>query len=230
MGQFVMIDGIEGAGKHIVMEEAASLFKHVFDLRAYAKEHGRFPAPEDIQPDVVLSVEPTYALVGRAIREEMLKSDYKYSALTTAHAFALDREMLYNKVILPLRKLGKTIIQERGIVSTLVYQPVQLDQTTLRDVMNIQGNKIAIKNAPDYLVIIKVDPEKVAHHQKKAFDGLFFARKIEERFEAEWLSQLFERFGTKVRYLDGNVPAQELREAAKKLFTETILGGQTTLA
>ena len=230
MGHFVMVDGIEGAGKHVVMEEAASLFKHIFDLRAYTKEKGAFRAIEEIRQDVVFSVEPTFTTVGKAIREEMLKSDYKYSSLSTAHAFALDREILYHRMIIPLRKLGKTIIQERGIVSSLVYQPIQLEQLTLRDIMNIQGNRIAIRNAPDFLIILKADPEKVSNHSKKAFDSLFFARKIEERFESDWLRQLFERFGTKVKYLDGNVPPAVLREEAKRLFAETVLGGQATLA
>jgi thymidylate kinase len=70
--------------------------------------------------------------------------------MTTAHAFALDRQILYNKFILPALKAGKTIIQERGVVSSLVYQPIQMENLTLRDLLNIDGNNIAIRNAPNF--------------------------------------------------------------------------------
>ena len=104
---------------------------------------------------------------------------------------------------------------------------------TLRDIMHIPGNTLAIKNAPDFLIIVKSDPDVIASRLKKddkgIFDNLFFQRKIEERFESEWLKQIFERFGTKVLYIDGNCSISELRERALKLFKDYIMEGQKTL-
>jgi thymidylate kinase len=231
-GKFVMIDGIIGAGKGVIIETLKQHYEHVFDLREYTKEHKTFPIVEEINQETIISSEPSYLYVGAAIREELLIGESKYSGLTTAYAFALDREILYNRFIIPALKLGKTIIQERGVVSSLVYQPVQLEQLSLRDLMNIPGNRLAIKNAPSYLIIVKVNPEVIASRIKRPhniFDNLFFQRKIEERFESEWLKQVFERFGTKVLYLDGDCNITELKERALKLFRNYIMEGQKTL-
>lgn len=230
-GTFIMIDGIDGAGKGVIIEEIKGLFKHVFDLREYTKEHKAFPRIEDIKQDVIISSEPSYLYVGAAIRDELLRGQHKYSGLTTAHAFALDREILYNSFTIPALKAGKTIIQERGVISTLVYQPVQLEQLSLRDIISIPGNMLAIKNAPNYVMIVKANPDVIASRLKKdnIFDNLFFQRKIEERFESEWLRQVFERFGSKVLYLDGNCSISELKERAVKLFKDCVLEGQKSL-
>jgi dTMP kinase len=219
-GRFIIVDGIDGSGKGVVIDAMKRFFEHTFDLKDYMKEHKMFPKIEEIRQDVIISCEPTYLYVGAAIRDELLKGEHHYSALTTAHAFALDREILYNRFIIPALKAGKTVIQERGIVTSLVYQPVQVEQLSLRDLMEISGNRLAIRNAPDYIVIIRVAPDAVALRAKKRgiFDNLFFQRKIEERFESEWLRQVFERFGTKVLYIDGDCTEEELRERSAKVL------------
>ena len=232
-GKFVMIDGIDGSGKGVILGAIKDQYEQVYDLRKYTKENNSFPSIDKIKQEIITSAEPTNIYVGAAIREELLRGEHKYSGLTTAHAFALDREILYNKFIIPALKAGKTIIQERGVISSLVYQPVQLEKLTLRDLMHIQGNILAIKNAPDFLIIVKADPDAIAARLKKdetgIFDSLFFQRKIEERFESDWLKQIFERFGTKVLYLDGNCSISELKERALKLFKDYVMEGQETL-
>jgi dTMP kinase len=232
-GKFIMIDGIDGSGKGVILEAIKENFEHIFDLRQYTKENNSFPDIADIKQEIIISAEPTNLYVGAAIRNELLRGEHKYSGLTTAHAFALDREILYNCFIIPALKAGKTIIQERGIVSSLVYQPIQLEKLSLRDLMNIPGNTLAIKNAPSFLIIVKANPEVIASRihkdQKGIFDNLFFQRKVEERFESEWLKQVFERFGSKVLYVDGDCSKLELRERALKLFNDYVLEGQKTL-
>jgi dTMP kinase len=232
-GKFVMIDGIDGSGKDTILDTLKESYEHVFDLRRHTKEQPFFPEIDAIQQDIIITAEPTYLYVGAAIRDEIIHGATKYSGLTTAHAFALDRQILYNRFIIPALKAGKTVIQERGIASSLVYQPMQLEKLTLRDIMNIEGNKVAIKNAPSFLIIVKADPEKIAARYRKEtkgiFDSLFFQRKVEERFESDWLKQIFERFGTKVLYLDGDCGLEELKERAMKMFKDYVLEGQKTL-
>lgn len=232
-GKFIIIDGIDGSGKGVILDVVKDNYGHIFDLRKHTKENKAFPKIEEINQDVIISAEPTNLYVGAAIRNEILRGEHKYSGLTTAHAFALDREILYNRFIIPALKAGKTIIQERGIVSSLVYQPVQHEKLTLRDLINIPGNKLAIKNAPNFVIIVKANPDIIAARVKKdekgIFDNLFFQRKIEARFESEWLKQVFERFGSKVLYLDGNCSLSELKERALKLFRDYVMEGQKTL-
>jgi len=225
-GKFIIVDGIDGSGKGEILSVVKKEYAPVFDLVEYTKEHNKFPEIEQIKKQIIISAEPTHLYVGAGLREEVLKGTHKYSATTTAHAFALDRQILYNSFIIPALKAGKTIIQERGIATSLVYQPVQLEKLTLRDLIHIQGNSIAIKNAPDFLVIVKANPDIIARRIKKEvkgiFDSLFFQRKIEERFESEWLRKVFERFNTKVEYLDGDCSLLELKERALKLFEEIL--------
>ena len=232
-GKFIIIDGIDGSGKGVILESIKEDIKDFFDLTDYTKENMNFPKIEEIKQKIIISSEPTNLYVGAAIRDEILKGKNSYAALTTAYAFALDRQILYNNIIIPARKLGKTIIQERGIVSSLVYQPIQHEKITLRELINIEGNSLAIKNAPDFIIIVKADPQVIAtriiKEQKGIFDNLFFQRRIEERFESDWLKKVFERFGTRVLYLDANCSMGELRERALKLFKDYCLEGQKTL-
>jgi len=166
-GFFIMVDGIDGSGKGTIINIIKDFFeekgKKVFDLRDYEKEKQDFPEVEDIEEyDVIASVEPSYCLIGKAIRNEIVKNNGRtYSGLTTSYAFALDREILYKKVLLPSLKRGKIVIQERGVITSLVYQPIQLERITLHQIMNIPGNKLALKNAPDLLLITDVKPEVV---------------------------------------------------------------------
>ncbi len=213
-----MVDGLDGSGKGTVVdgfkEWAEGEGKSVLDVRSYCKEHDRFPTPLEVAAaEVIISSEPSYCYVGKAIREELIRrSERSYSGWTLAQAFSLDREMLYQNVIIPAIKAGKIVVQERGIVSSLVYQPVQ-ERIQLSELMRLSGNKMAMQNAPSVLIIAKVSPETVIKRlgvrEKKddsIFDNLSFQRTIEARYSSEWLRQLFEKFGSKVEYLDTDEP------------------------
>jgi dTMP kinase len=218
-GFFLMVDGLDGAGKGVVIDSLKQMFsdqkKKVLDLRSYCKEHHDIPEfPEVAHFDVICSAEPTFSMVGRAIREELVRNNgRKYSGLSTAHAFSLDREILYKKLLMPARANGKIIIQERGVITSVVYQPIQLEKMNLKEIVNLPGNRLALKNAPDLLVILKAEPavvmERLSTRGKKdhaIFENLVFQRSVEERYESEWLRKLFESQGSKVVYLDTNPP------------------------
>lgn len=217
-GKFVMVDGLDGSGKGTIVdglaEWAESKALKVLDMRSYCREKGTFPSSDEIaQCDVVISCEPTYCYVGKAIRDELVRaSERTYSAWTLAHAFSLDREILYQCVIIPAMKAGKTIFQERGLVSSLVYQPVQ-ERIQLSELLKLPGNKLAMQHAPSLLLIAKVSPETVvkrlgqrAKKDNSIFDNLSFQRKLEERYNSEWLRHLFEQHGSKIAYIDTNEP------------------------
>ena len=221
-GTFIMVDGLDGSGKGTVAtaikQYLISQNKKVLDLRDYWKEHNSIPELEEVKEyDAFISAEPTFSMVGKAIREEIIRDNgRKYSALTTAQAFSLDREILYRRLLIPAMEAGKLIVQERGLVTSLVYQPVQLEKITLMDILSFPGNKIALKYPPTVLLITKVDPlvviQRLKMRDKKdhaIFETLDFQRKIAERFESPWLKQLFESKGTKVLYLDTNAPSTE---------------------
>jgi dTMP kinase len=214
---FVMVDGLDGSGKGTIVdglkEWAESEGKKVLDIRTFCKEHAAFPSELDIaSADVIVSAEPSFCYVGQAIREELVRTGTKYSVQSLAQAFALDREMLYNKVLLPALKRGKLIIQERGVISSLVYQPVQ-GRIQLSELLRLPGNRLAVQHAPSLLLIARVSPETVMKRlgirEKKddsIFDNLSFQRKLEDRYLSGWLKQLFVQHGSAVEYVDTDEP------------------------
>ena len=238
MKKFVMVDGLDGSGKGIIVDGLAEWAErkalNVLDVRAYCREKGRFPSLDEINAaDAIVSCEPSFCYVGKAIREELVRTgERKYSAWSLAQAFSLDREMMYKTVIIPAVKAGKYVFQERGLTSSLVYQPVQ-EHIQLSELLKLPGNKLAMQNAPGLLLIAKVAPETVVKRlglrTKKdysIFDNVAFQRKLEERYSSEWLRMLFEQHGSVVKYLDTDEPKTEedtKREAVE--LVERTLGG-----
>lgn len=234
-GLFIMVEGLDGSGKGIVVSALRDFLKaegkKVFDLREHWKENFSIPEVEEIMEyDVICSSEPTFSLIGKAIREELIRNNRrKYSGTTAAHAFSLDREILYRKLILPALKEGKIIIQERGVPTSLVYQPIQNEQINLKEILAMPGNKLAIKHAPNLLIILKIDPMEVMDRLKNRhkndnaiFENLNFQRNAQVRFESEWLKKLFTHFGSDVIYLDTNPPStvEDTKKKAIELFKE----------
>ena len=114
-GQFIMVDGIDGSGKGTIVNTIQKYLKNknkkIFNLTQYFKKYNSFPKHETIlKYDIIISGEPTYAGIGSVIRNEIIKKNSRqYSALSTAQAFSLDREILYKKIILPLLKENKIL-------------------------------------------------------------------------------------------------------------------------
>ena len=229
-----MIDGLDGSGKGVAVnalkEHALSKGKKVIDLREYWKEHEGFP--DILDYDVIISAEPTFTNMGKKIREEMIKNDSNYPVQDIAKAYSEDRLELYKKIILPALESGKWIFQERGVISSIVYQPLMGDNgIDLNFVLNLEGNKFCLEHAPDLLVIMVVKPEVVIERLKDRekkddamFEKLEFQKKIEKVYESEWLKQEFESRGSKVVYLDTNPPktVEDTKKKIIELFEELL--------
>ncbi len=213
-GILVVIDGIDGSGKGTIVRALADWAEakkmKVLDLKDYWKTKHTFPEPEEITDyDVILSNEPTFSMVGQAIREEIVRENSReYSAWTTAEAFSLDREILYRRVILPALTQGKIIFQERSVTTSLIYQPIQKEALKLKKILELSGNKLALKYRPDLLIITLVDPKeavrRLAERDKKdntIFEKLPFLEKIEKRFAAPWFKKMMEKHGSRFVYL-----------------------------
>jgi len=137
-----MVDGIDGSGKGTIIQHFGQWAKKrkmkVLDLRKYGQKYHSLPDPAELKKyDVILSAEPTFSLIGRAIREELVKDNKRdYSAHATAQAFSLDRYLLYQRIIIPALKLGKHIFQERGVTTSIAYQPLQAEPIYLPEIMS----------------------------------------------------------------------------------------------
>lgn len=232
--RFVMVDGLDGSGKGTIVNAlkrwAEEKQLSILDLREYAKQNNKLPETDEIaQYDAIISAEMTHCWIGRALRDEIVrKNSRNYSIESTAQAFSLDREILYKRIIIPAVKQGKYIFQERGVISSVVYQPVQ-GRIQLSELMKLAGNRLAIQNAPGLLIIPLVSPEAVMrrleNREKKdqaIFEEINFQRKIEERYKSQWLKKMFENYGSKVIYLDTSPPKtpEETESDAVKIWEE----------
>jgi len=227
----IMVDGIDGSGKSTVIEAWREALtkdgKKIFSVKEFCLTRGRLPLPEDAaDADVIFSAEPTNVWIGAAIREEMIKSDANYSAAAVATAFSLDRLVLYSRFLNPARESGKFIIQDRGVSSSIAYQPIQSPDIDLDFVLSLEGNKFAMEHAPDVLFICNVSAEvawkRLAERALKKDDAIFerreFLEKLVARYRSDWFRKLFESRGTKVVVFNGEADMDTMKEEAQKML------------
>ena len=239
-GKFIIIDGPDGSGKTNVMYGLAAHLrkqgKKVFDLKDYWRHSRSLPEPEDLYMyDVILSAEPTFSLVGGAIRDELIRTNKRhYSTLAIATAFSLDRLILYKRIIIPLLEKGKTVIQDRGFTTSIVYQPIlyppiQSETLPLKKVMDLEGNQLALKHRPDLLLILDVSPEKcverIAKRPKKdytVFEEIKIQKTAHNRFMSKWFRDMFLKKGSKVAYLDAGKSRQVAINQAIRIYENLV--------
>lgn len=236
-GKLIIADGIDGCGKGTIINTIADwCSKHecsIFDLKRYWQEKKSFPEAEDLKNfNVIISAEPTFAYVGQGIREELTQKNKRdYSAESIAQAFALDREILYKRIHIPLLKEGKIILQERSVVSSMVYQPAQKDGYPREDILKLPGNKLTLEQYPPDLLIIpilnpKTAMERLGKRIEKQDDSIFeklnFLKKIDKVYRGEELKKMMENYGSQVIYINTDGTLEETKEQTIKLWEQFI--------
>ncbi len=172
-GKFVVVDGLDGVGKGIFLDtfiqEAKKDKKFVFDIHEFWKTFDyhpnltEFPASHiNRKIDVIVTSEPTYVGIGKQIREEMIaKGGIVYSPVVIAKAYAKDRMILYQELILPALEQGIDVYQSRSLSSTIVYQKQSaLDKgkkLDVEEILSLPGNVFCYNHPMDYLVIPTID-------------------------------------------------------------------------
>ncbi len=227
----VVVDAIDGAGKTTVLKAMAQHLANqglrTFDVPAYAKEHHVLPEfdyPEVQAADVLLSAEPTYAWIGAAVREEFIKphTNRTYDGMIVANVFALDRQILFSRLILPFlsARQNRWIIQDRGVITSLAYQPLQDESVKLPWLLQLEGNRLELSRAPDLLIILDLPAlqaqERVANRGERQdiFEETDFQTRLEARYHDEAVLAPFREQGTKVVYLDATQPAELVAKQA----------------
>ena len=227
-----MIDGIAGSGKSTVLRAVQAWAEEqqhrIFRLSDWTDvEPPRFDQIPDF--DIYFTYEPTRTWIGRAIRYELSRDDAPYSGESLAHAFALDREIMYRRLIIPALEAGKIIIQDRGVCTSFVYQPIMKRSVSLKTIQALPGNQLAMEHTPDVLVLTRLNAE-AAHERirerddesKGVFAHLPFLKKLEERFQEPWLRDMFEGRGTKLYELDTSGDLKTSQELAQTLIKKIL--------
>src|SRR3989338_5252182 len=144
-GRFIVLEGIDGAGKSIQCRKLAS---YLFEK---SKENKIF-----------LTREPTHSRYGNKIRK-MLKEETnpKENAEIYLGLFLKDRKHHLKNYIMPLLKKGCIIMSDRYKYSTITYQQAQgLD-------FNLIVDKHKNLLVPDLVIIIDVPVDIVFERIKK---------------------------------------------------------------
>ncbi|MFB6226387.1 MAG: dTMP kinase [Candidatus Paceibacteria bacterium] len=229
-GTFIMVDGIDGAGKTTIIEEWKDFLqqkdKSIFDLKSYWHENHTHPISTEISDfDVIFSAEPTSVWTGAAIREEMINENTQYSARSIAKAFSLDRLVLYKRVLLKALNQGVDIIQDRGVSTSLCYQPLQADELMRDDVAQMEGNRFTLNNRPDYLVIADVDPEQAIERlytreqsDNSIFEKKKFLHRARETFFSKDYQELFTKEGAEIKKLNSGVNIDTMKRNSVSLL------------
>lgn len=231
-----MVDGIDGSGKGTIVQALCQSARkeglRVFDLVAYEQKHHTLPQPVELKgADIIRSSEPTHSLIGLAIRGEIIRDNGRtYPGSVIAQAYALDRFLLYTRVIIPALQTGKTVIQERGVSTSLCYQPIQRHAVQVRDILKLEGNQLALKWRPDHLVLVDVDPVEAMRRLRKrsakqdmaVFERREFLSKARRRFTSPAFQSLFRRRGTSIHTVTtaGNINAT--LHTAKQLWKSVV--------
>jgi len=230
-GLFIMIDGIAGSGKTTVIE---AMYKHLKNrgLSCWNQQDWTEttpPAHKDVAMfDVLFTLEPTKQWVGSALRHAMFH-DKSYSGISHAHAFALDREIQYRRLILPALEAGKIIIQDRGVSASLVYQPLLPNSLSAIEVTQLPGNKLALEHTPDHFVFTDISPERVAERiaartddAKGIYAEIDYLRLVDQKFREPWFREQFESRGTQFHMLPTGGTLLESQTSATELITQLL--------
>lgn len=229
---FLMIEGIDGSGKSTIVDAVLEYFrgqnKRVFDIKAWVKENRELPEPGQFDGfDVMAGHEPTYGWIGACIRSEMTaKNGRTYESRDIAAAFALDRLVLYTRCYLPALKNGKIIVADRGVATSLVYQPVMDKSITDEEVRSLHGNAFALEHAPDHLLIADVDPKiaidralgRLEKQDNSIFEKESLLATFHDRYHSDWFRDIFEARGTKVHFIDTSGSLENTRERTRDLI------------
>ena len=241
-GHFIQIDGLDGAGKSTLLlaarawAEARGLV--IFDVVDWCKREKRLPTFEDVQhADVLLTAEPTHAGIGDMIRNEIMREGAPYDAHFTAHAYALDRGVQFRRLLFPFlqAKPNGWIIQDRGVICSLAYQPLQSERDTRRvtvaELLELHGNMIAMERVPDIFVLLDIDhrvaQERLAQRTDKQdndrFSGAGFQEALATRFQLDEVTQPYTKRGTKIRVLDGSQTKEAVAADMTRILEEASL-------
>jgi dTMP kinase len=161
--RFIVLEGSEGVGKS----------SHIKTIENYLIKY---------KIDYILTREPGGTKTGEEIRKIILDKENETDELSDALLFYASRYENYTKKILPALNTGKTVICDRFHYSTLVYQGIVGNNSTVRDLHMIFDE--IYKKSIDHVIYFYTDPEESLKR--------ISSRPVTDKFESKGLSFLKE--------------------------------------
>ncbi|MFO8080516.1 MAG: dTMP kinase [Armatimonadota bacterium] len=137
--RFIVLDGVEGAGKSTQLARLAAVLRKAGE-------------------DVVLTVEPGGTPVGDAIRQMLLSPVYEITPLTEVFLFCASRAQHCDEIIRPALEAGRVVVCDRFSAATFAYQghagEVGEERVLRLDAEATRGL------VPDMTIILDLPPEE----------------------------------------------------------------------
>jgi thymidylate kinase len=246
-GKFVVVDGLDGVGKGVFLAEfvkcAKAEGKRVFDVEEFWKKEGHHPSlsGKGHLYEVIVTSEPTFTLMGKLIREELTgktasEAGRKYSPNVEMEAFALDRRISYEQLILPVLAEGIDVYQSRSFSSSLTYQLQRLVDRGVKgttaelisQILEISGNAFCLQHPMDYLVVPTITDVNEAMRRSQSrgkqddsvFENLDFQLKLKPRYECNEFKKVFEKLNVPITYLDAGISIEHSQQQAKQFYSK----------
>ncbi len=161
-GFWIVLEGPDGVGKSTVAKHLAQLLK----------EKGI---------ETCITSEPGLNPIGALIRDWVLKEHVEPPEVY-ALLFVADRYYHIHREVLPALYEGKTVIQERYMLSTIAYQSIQgLPEEWLIIIQQRLPH-------PDITIVLLLEPEQLAeriaqrNQQRDIFENMDFLRKLVQKY------------------------------------------------
>lgn len=183
--------------------------------------------------DIIYTSEPTFSLTGLLIRNEFTaKNNRCYSPHFVAEAYALDRRMLYEQLLLPALDSGIDVYQSRSISTTIVYQRQSAldkgEDYSIEDILSIPNNAFCYEHPMDFLVIPTIkDVNEVMRRLNKRckddnceFENLEFQLKLKKIYDSKEFQDVFLNKGVQIEYLDAANSVEDSQKEAEIFYSQ----------
>ena len=159
--KFIVVEGSEGVGKS---SQIKIIERYLIDNRI----------------DYILTREPGGTSFGESIRDIILNDDNNTEELTDSLLFYASRYENYKKIILPALDAGKTVVCDRYHYSTLVYQGIVGNNSSVKAIHEIFD--AIYSKMIDQIIYLYTTPKESFKRISK--------RSVTDKFESRGLSFL----------------------------------------
>ena len=159
--KFIVVEGSEGVGKS---SQIKIIERYLIDNKI----------------DYVLTREPGGTSFGESIRDIILNDDNNTEELTDSLLFYASRYENYKKIILPALDAGKTVVCDRYHYSTLVYQGIVGNNSSVKAIHEIFD--AIYSKMIDHIIYLYTTPKESFKRISK--------RSVTDKFESRGLSYL----------------------------------------
>ena len=159
--KFIVVEGSEGVGKS---SQIKIIEQYLIDNKI----------------DYILTREPGGTSFGESIRDIILNDDNNTEELTDSLLFYASRYENYKKIILPALDAGKTVVCDRYHYSTLVYQGIVENNSSVKAIHEIFD--AIYSKMIDHIIYLYTTPKESFKRISK--------RSVTDKFESRGLSYL----------------------------------------